>query len=394
MAVTVEELYKNENQKDITLLAGKGGMTNVVRWIHMIEHLDITTFLEGQEIAFTTGSGLTSQAELMPLIESVYQHKGSGLVVNVGPFISEIPDQAIEFCNKHDFPLFQVPWRVHMANIMQNFSRILFESEKLNMVLKSAVKNAIYFPNQEDLYIPSLESYQFLRDWSYCISVFRIYNNDNLERDNKIQDKVMNIIENSLTRYYEHSAVLEVDSYIAIFMANYSDYEIRNILKEIKKQLETLIPETYYFYGGMGECTKNAKCIYKSFKKAKNALMMQEHSQKKNQLCYYSDLGMYKLLFAVDDRSILDSYYKEILEPIETYDIINGTNLIEVLHIFFQCKCNVQETADKLYMHRNSIRYKLNKIEELLNKDLSDVAVRSQLTIALMIQEILSYHSS
>ena len=58
MAVTVEELYIKENHAKIMLVAGEGGMENVVRWVHVVESIQISNFLEGQEIAFTTGVGL------------------------------------------------------------------------------------------------------------------------------------------------------------------------------------------------------------------------------------------------------------------------------------------------------------------------------------------------
>ena len=115
MAVLLSDLYENIKNQDVTLVAGERGMGNVVRWLHMVESNAISSFLDGQEIAFTTGVGLNRDETLLDLVKANNEHKASGMVINIGPFIKEVPKDVIDYCNKEGFPLFTVPWRVHMA---------------------------------------------------------------------------------------------------------------------------------------------------------------------------------------------------------------------------------------------------------------------------------------
>ena len=50
---------------------------------------------------------------------------------------------------------------------------------------------------------------------------------------------------------------------------------------------------------------------------------------------------------------------------------------------------SVRETADELYVHRNTINYKLNKISEILGMDLSQLDSRLQLRVGFMLQDRL-----
>ena len=47
-------------------------------------------------------------------------HKGASvIVINVGPYVKSIDQDIIDFANEHDFPVLEVPWSVHMAEIMR-----------------------------------------------------------------------------------------------------------------------------------------------------------------------------------------------------------------------------------------------------------------------------------
>ena len=85
MAVLLSDLYESVKSQDITLVAGEQGMNNIVRWLHMVESNAISSFLGGQEIAFTTGVALSKDETLLDLVKSNIEHKASGMVVNIGP---------------------------------------------------------------------------------------------------------------------------------------------------------------------------------------------------------------------------------------------------------------------------------------------------------------------
>jgi hypothetical protein len=56
MAIMVRKLYKNATfLYAMNLVAGKGGMNNLVQWVHIIEDESVSAFLHGGELVFTAG---------------------------------------------------------------------------------------------------------------------------------------------------------------------------------------------------------------------------------------------------------------------------------------------------------------------------------------------------
>lgn len=106
-------------------------------------------------------------------------------------------------------------------------------------------------------------------------------------------------------------------------------------------------------------------------------------------LCFYSDMGIYKLLMGIEDKEIIKEYYNKTIKPLLDYDTKNHSDLTDVLRCYLNHNGSVKDTADELFVHRNTINYKLNKIEELLQIDLSALNSRLEISIGFMLQDML-----
>ena len=71
------------------------------------------------------------------------------------------------------------------------------------------------------------------------------------------------------------------------------------------------------------------------------------------------------------------------------YDEKNGTKYFETLKAFIACGGSKQKASQELYIHRNSLTYRLNFIEDLLDVSLDDVAVQTKLWFDIKIRETL-----
>lgn len=82
-------------------------------------------------------------------------------------------------------------------------------------------------------------------------------------------------------------------------------------------------------------------------------------------------------------------YRNEALDRLIEYDAINGTKYFETLKAFIACGGSKQKASQELYIHRNSLTYRLNFIEDLLDVSLDDVAVQTKLWFDIKIRETL-----
>ncbi len=385
MAVLLSDLYESVKNQDITLVAGESGMGNVVRWLHMVESNEISSFLDGQEIAFTTGVGLNGEEDLLELVKSNNEHKASGMVINIGPFIKEVPQAGIDYCNQEWFPLFAVPWQVHMAEIMRTICYMITESDKYNLELSSAVKNAIFFSAQEELYVPQLERNNFLRNWSYCVTVIDILEDGERVSEDRMQ-RYLKTMENYMIFSRKKTFVFELGGNIMVLFAGYNETTVKKAVTDMLKRCNFQKEQCYI---GIGRCTQNAQSINKSYRQACQVLKLQKNMHNDQDVVAYQELGVYKLLMDIENQDVINEYYAETIQRLVEYDKLNQTNYCDVLQCYLEHSGSVKETAEAMFVHRNTINYKINKIEEMLNCDLSELNTRLLYSIAFMLKKIM-----
>ncbi|WP_230398834.1 PucR family transcriptional regulator [Novisyntrophococcus fermenticellae] len=390
MAIELIRLMKKAAHMDITLIAGKKGLSNMVSWVHMVETKEASTFLEGGEIAFTTGIGLSSSLSIMELIEQIYKNGASGVVLNTGPFLEKIPQKVIAFGDSHDFPVFSVPWKIHIAEIMRIFCYAITKSEQANMEIASALKNAIFFPKQEELYVVPLSQHGFSKNWNYYVCVICIKQSD---KDTISQDRLETIgqnLDNHLRhRRYKKFAIFNNENQLIAITGNYTETLMDNFSISIQEYLSRYLKKTEHLSISIGKSTRSVRCLYKSYQQACSIQNFLEHKKNSPNLLSYSNMGIYKLLLGIENRDIMEEYYEKTITPLITYDQKNNSDLSQVLWCYLKNDGSVKATADELFVHRNTINYKLNRAAEILNLNMSSLDVRLQLTLGFMLQDLL-----
>ncbi|WP_168188637.1 PucR family transcriptional regulator [Thermoflavimicrobium daqui] len=88
-------------------------------------------------------------------------------------------------------------------------------------------------------------------------------------------------------------------------------------------------------------------------------------------------------------EEILQSYYQATLEPLQRYDYEKGTDLLHTLDVYLATGKRIGEAAHQLYVHRNTLKFRIARIEELLGMDLQDPKVVFRLQLGLHITRIL-----
>ena len=387
MALELRTLIEKVDHMDITLVAGAAGMTHLVSWVHMVETVEASDFLDGGQLAFTTGIGLGSGEELMDLLHAFARKKVAGVIINTGPFIEKIPKEAIDFCEEQELPLFVVPWKVHLAEIMRICCYAITREDQRSMETAAAFKNAIMFPKQEELYVVPLSQRSFSVNWKYSVTVMKLSGAaGNLEQR---LESLCTTFENILRHSARHFAIFCNELEIILVFANLSEDELLEEVTALRSRAGEFLLANEELKMGVGRLTKSIRCLYKSYNQAKSIERLQERGRISPDRIFYTKLGVYRLLMGVEDREVMVDYYEHTLKPLADYDNINGADLCLTLRTYLKNNGSVKDTADELFVHRNTINYKLNKIEELLGVEMSSTQARTELTLALALQDIL-----
>lgn len=387
MAILLSSLIKEVSNMDVTLVAGEKGLHTPVSWVHMVETVEATNFLDGGEIAFITGLGLSNQDTIFDLITSIRQRNAAGVFVNLGPFIEAIPDEVAAYCNENNFPLFTVPWKIHLAEIIRRFSYAITKDDQKHLQISAAFMNALFFPEQEQLYVAPLTQYGFQTNWHYAVCLLKFPSGD--AADIPYIDRLALRLERFLKHYYENYATFRLDEYIVIVMGDYTEDQVRELVAKVFERTRTYCASDALPAIGCGRLTQSIRCLYKSYNQAKSIANLQEKKKISKSNIFFADMGIYRLLMSITDDDTKEYFCQETIMPLVNYDAKNETNLTEVLKKYLQNNGSVNDTANQMYVHRNTINYKLKKIEEILDVDLSSLDFRIHATLGLYLLDLM-----
>jgi len=141
---------------------------------------------------------------------------------------------------------------------------------------------------------------------------------------------------------------------------------------------------------GIGRPGTELAGLRRSFGQAQEALDLAQHLFDGDSVLPFSDLGVYRLLCQLQKSEELVEFYDQTLAPLVEYDDGHNTELVHTLEAFFAHNGNVSQTAKSLYLHRNSLLYRLERISEITGLDLYDADDRFSLQLAIKVRPLLS----
>jgi sugar diacid utilization regulator len=109
----------------------------------------------------------------------------------------------------------------------------------------------------------------------------------------------------------------------------------------------------------------------------------------------FEDTGAYRLLLPAmsEDPAELERFYSETVEPLVAYDEQYETDLVTTVETYLDNDGNVAATAQQLYTHRHTIRYRLERARELCGHDVTSTEGREKLGLGLKAMRVLGIAS-
>ena len=95
------------------------------------------------------------------------------------------------------------------------------------------------------------------------------------------------------------------------------------------------------------------------------------------------------MLFKIDDKEEIREYYHYNLGVLLQHDSKNNSELLETLRQYLYCNGNLVKTSQALFIHRNTLLYRLNQIRDLLGRDIDDALVRLELLSSIVAKDYL-----
>ena len=386
MAVTVRKMYQNGSfLYHMELIAGRGGLMNLVNWVHIIEDEDVSKFLHGNELVFTAGILNHSQDWLLLFAKRLYEAGVSAFVVNIGPYTRKVPEEVITFCDHVGLPLFTIPWETRMVDMTRDFCQKIINSEQVEISISSALKNIIFKTGDFESQLLQLEKYGYRRESRFCLIAIGLSDKPDFPLD---------ILRQELTRIAEQTAKSIHDLFLSfvykeaviLVLNDYSEQDVAEFVTTFINGTKKKKMGWQYHLGigpnrsGISELDKNFKCAIASMEMA---------CKRKETHCYYDRLDIHKLLYAIEDRSVIRQYYRDTIAKLEQYDRENGTELTTLLRTYLFHNGSLQEVSEIHYLHRNTVTNQLKKIEKVLGRNPLELEDKVSLMMAFYIRDML-----
>jgi len=185
-----------------------------------------------------------------------------------------------------------------------------------------------------------------------------------------------------------------ISNYIAGFKGNNiviilsADSQQKNELKDtVTKLARYLIDSTKLGTNiniGVGRVNDDISMISRSYEDAREALKIAQLSDTV-QVIFFDSLGFYKIL-SEKNRSELEKFIEDLLQPVFEYDRNKKGELIKTLETYYENNRNLKLTSSKMYTHYNTVLYRIKKIEELagISLDNPDDALNLEIAVNIL----------
>lgn len=126
--LSVEEILQTQHFEDAKVIAGEAGIHRLIRWVHVLEVTSIQNLLNGNELILSTGVGWKEDHNsFYSLVQQSINANAAGLCIELGTYISKIPQKIIDLANSYDFPIIVFFKKVKFIDITQEIHSLLIK---------------------------------------------------------------------------------------------------------------------------------------------------------------------------------------------------------------------------------------------------------------------------
>lgn len=161
-------------------------------------------------------------------------------------------------------------------------------------------------------------------------------------------------------------------------------------VKELEKRLREYVRVEYpkaRMISGLGGPTETLNDWPTIYQQAVQAMKLGQRLGI-NSLVEYDSLGVYQLLTQLDDIPAVQQFCERIIGPLATYDKRHRSNLVNTIDAYFEHHGNISQTAESLFIHRNTLLYRLDRIRDLTGHELAQADMRLALHLALKLWQL------
>lgn|GEM_PF-2971195 len=388
--------------KRLKLLAGEEGLDRRLAWARAVSRsVDNENIFPGELVFLTGTQGEFDLSSMRDTLKMLAGKKAAGLVLNTSVYKDIVPEEILELSDSLQFPLLKIPKEENIVEVIQAICKKILDDKKRASSMTDLMKSLLFDKPSEYLahmavffgYRTKLVYYGVVVDIDHFKDYLGQKQITGEEEINKLKMTVMGILEDAMLRYNKKILYLiDSDSFLLMIPVAGKEaggeVEIRMLGEKLCQTVAAKIPGMTVSVGIGNPCYK-LEDFKQSILEAKKSLQILKACKRTNSVRCYDELGVYRLFFKVPDEEELLEIYYDTVGPLIEYDRENNTELLRTLEIYLEEDENISKAAQRMYLHRNTLKYRIAKIQEVLGYNFENVNQLFNLRLAFKIKKFL-----
>lgn len=182
---------------------------------------------------------------------------------------------------------------------------------------------------------------------------------------------------------YEHENLLTCIIHLS---KDPTSARLKNWLRDLARQMRS--ENNICLAIGIGNPCSGASDYRRGFAEASEAQQMGQHLNREGGVTHFNDLGVYRYLYKIARMDDLRDMYQDQVGHIATYDHRKGTDLLDTLETYLECAGNLTRTSNRLFVHRNTLIQRLERLQSLCEIDLQERSNWLTLQVAIKVYKL------
>ena len=163
---------------------------------------------------------------------------------------------------------------------------------------------------------------------------------------------------------------------------------LKTTLRDLARQMRT--EHGIRMSIGVGNPCQQISDYRRGFAEATEALQMGQNLNRDGGVTHFNDLGVYRYLYKIARMDDLRDMYQDQVAHIANYDRRKGTDLLDTLETYLECAGNLTKTSNRLFVHRNTLIQRLERLQSLCEIDLQERSNWLTLQVAIKVYKLRS----
>lgn len=383
--VKVSDLLKLPALRGVQVIAGQGGLHRKVEYVTVMEVPDIKRWLKGNDFLITSlYSVRKSEDEQCQLIRDL-SDTCACVAVKTGRYVSRISERVKETADQYGLPLLEIPFEKTYIDLIMSIMNLIFEEEGRTEVLEKYVKDIIYENYSDDILMVErgrLFGFEVDRDYFAAVNISFKKKYEPTE----VEQRALRFLGQNLIQYFpidisiRGCCKISLEKGILLLIEGEDpeklDRNLKHCLSEERlRKLWNMGDDKISC--SIGPIRQGMQGIRETYSLSYKAMHVGRKLFRRQILYSYDQLEVF---CALEDALLKNDgkMFTSILEPVKNQE------LLDTLIMYYECGTNLDQVAERIYTHKNTVKYRLNRIQEQIQMDLRDPDDNFKIYLAIL----------